>query len=313
MAVPDLTLFYMSIYGGFGYDWAGFCDGYLGLAAGVPQAGNPPYTVTDFFAFYPKWLGPVTLSPGVLNGTTTVTGVPDSSGMNPGNMIAAPGIPAATILTGVATAPIDFTGTLTAGSRIVTAVSSVAGLVVGQPISSVLAGIPGCTKIQAFDGTAMTVTLSNAATVSGVAVALVAIASTLTLSQAATTSGAVTLSVYEAPAIPLMVVQAFLNLANASLMSSRWRETWKIAMGWYIAHFLTLYEQSDGVQSSAPGAIVTTGLERGLLVSKTVDGVSGSYQSLVGLENWAAWTKTTYGTQLATMARLVGSGPAYWR
>lgn len=238
---PDLTLFYMSIYGGFGYDYCALGNAFQGLAAGIPQTGNPPFTVNDFLAMYPKFYGK----------------------------------------------PTSVGGTLTATSALVTGVASTNGVLAGQLVTG--SGIP--------NGTIVLSTTSN----------------TITLSQAVNASGSLNLSIYESQIVALAVIQLFLNLAYASLMQSRWRETWQIAMGWYIAHFLTLYVQSEGAANTTAGQIVANGLERGILVSKAVGEVSAGLQALESLGEWAAWTKTTYGTQLATFARVVGCGPIYVR
>lgn len=238
---PDLTLFYMSIYGGFGYE-NDACQAYLGLATGIPQTGNPPYTAADFLAMYPKFGG-----------------------------VALP-----------------ISATLTGGSAVVPYTGSGQGIGVGQLVSG--AGVPaGSTIVSLSPGVSFT------------------------LSNAATLSGPQTLSIYTAPPIPLAVMQVYLNLAYASLMSSRWREGWALGMALYIAHFLTLYAQSEGNSSTDPGEIAAAGLERGIAVSKSVGDVSVGLQNLAALNSWAAWGKTTYGTQLATLARVVGCGPIYVR
>lgn len=307
---PDLTQFYMLIYGGYGYSFSAGCAAYLGLAAGVPQAGNPPYTIADFLALHPKFQGPAIMTAAVLNGTTAVTGVPNSAGFQLGNLVAGTGIQGGTVLTGVTTTPIDATGDVTQGQYLVANVSTTAGMIAGQPIAG--PGIGGCTTISSVLGP-NSLMLSQPATASGTGVGLMVTSSALTLSLAATISGNVTLAVYSAPPIAPAVIQVFLNLAYASLMSSRWREAWSIAMGLYISHFLTLYLQSDVVGNNTPSQIVAAGLSRGILVSKSADGISAGLQPIAGLEAWGAWTTTTYGTQLATMARAVGAGPIYVR
>ena len=126
-------------------------------------------------------------------------------------------------------------------------------------------------------------------------------------------SGAVTLSVYEAPLVPLAVIQLYLNLAYVSLMQSRWRESWQLGMALYIAHYLTLWCQTEGNAQTTANQVVANSLQAGITVSQGADGVSQGLQLLTKLENWAAWTLTQYGVQLATLARVVGAGPAYFR
>jgi hypothetical protein len=133
----------------------------------------------------------------------------------------------------------------------------------------------------------------------------------VTLSSIPTQAGEISMQVYEVPPISLAVIQLYLNLAYASLMQSRWREQWPLAMALYIAHYLTLWEQTEGNPQTTPNQIVANSLQAGITVSQSADGVSQGLQALTKLENWGTWTLTQYGVTLATMARLVGSGPIY--
>lgn len=234
-----LDLFFMQIYGGFGYDWSAACGTFLGLATGRPQTGNPPYTISDFLAFYPQFFGPST----------------------------------------------SITGTVSAGSNVVTGVTSTADIQPGQLVGS-----------QFPSGTVVASTTSDSVTVS---------------SPASADASAVTICT--APPVPLAVIQAYLNLAYASLMSSRWRELWIIAIGWYIAHFVTLYLQSMGNVNSTPGQIAAQGLEQGITVSQSAGGVSFTQENLTGLQSWGAWAKTSFGTLLVSQAQVIGAGMIYVR
>lgn len=240
MPFPDLTLFYMSIYGGFGLDLGGLAGACTGLASGISQAGNPPYTASDFLAMYPKFFGLASLATGtVTSGSQTIT-ITDTTGIQVGQLIGGTGIPAGAMVTGV--------------------------------------------------NANVSITISTNATANGT-----------------------TVFIFEAPIVPLAIVQAYLNLANASLMSSRWREAWPIAMALYVAHYLTLYLQTDANPNPTAAQAVTTGLQRGLAVSKAVGDTSIGLEAITGLEEWGAWTLTQYGLQLISMARVVGSGPIYIR
>lgn len=306
MSFPDLSLFYMQIYGGFGFSWA--CSGFLGISSGLPQAGNPPYTISDFLNFYPQFFGAATNIAVALNGTT-IFSVGNSAGMAPGQFVQGSGIPNGTILTAVVTAPVDITGDTTEDSLAVANVSDVSELLIGQPISGM--GIAPGTFIAGLGMDSLTLSQPAGGTATGVA--LEAISSAVQISNAATVTGNVTLQVYEAPPIPLVVLQVFLNLAYASLMSSRWRETWPFAMALYIAHFADLYLQAKGNGNTSPGAIAQAGIARGILVSKSADGVSAGFQALTGLEAWGSWNLTLFGQQLITFAQVVGAGPIYVR
>src|SRR6185312_7829437 len=106
-----------------------------------------------------------------------------------GQQVTGTGIPANTMVTAVTSNPntlilsnnatasstVSVTGTVTTGSNVVTAVSSVTGVVVGLPISG--AGIPAGSTVTAIDKTdpnALTITLSSIATTTGTGVALTA-------------------------------------------------------------------------------------------------------------------------------------------
>ena len=111
------------------------------------------------------------------------------------------------------------------------------------------------------------------------------------------------------PPVPNVVLQAYITLASASLVQARWLEQWPIAMALFVAHFATLYAKSDGNPLSTVGQIAAQGISTGIQVGKSVGDVSVNYQPVTGLEDWGSWNLTSYGQQLATMAKIVGAGP----
>lgn len=69
---------------------------------------------------------------------------------------------------------------------------------------------------------------------------------TITLNNNAIASNAnFTVMAYTATPIPIGVITLYLNLAYDSLVQARWQEQWTVAMGWFIAHYCTLYARSD--------------------------------------------------------------------
>jgi hypothetical protein len=111
-----------------------------------------------------------------------------------------------------------------------------------------------------------------------------------------------------------LIMQMYLDLANVCLQESRWRSYWKIGMGWFIAHFLTLYLQSATNADSPAAQVISAGQARGLQSSKSVGDVSVSYDfstAMNDLDGWAAWKLTIFGQQLATAAKLTGKGGMY--
>lgn len=114
--------------------------------------------------------------------------------------------------------------------------------------------------------------------------------------------------------VPQSIVQMYIDLANACILEARWHSYWKVAMGWFIAHFLTLYVQGTADPNSGAAGVLKAGESRGLVASKSVGDVSVSrdYSTIAGdLDGWAAWKLTTYGQQLATIGRIVGKGGMY--
>ncbi|OOM73994.1 hypothetical protein CLPUN_42320 [Clostridium puniceum] len=111
--------------------------------------------------------------------------------------------------------------------------------------------------------------------------------------------------------VPEIIMQMYLNLADASIKESRWHTSWKIAMGWFIAHFLTLYVQGMADPNGGAAAVIKAGQARGLESSVSVGDVhvSTDYSTIAnGIDGWANWLSTSYGTQLATIGRFVGKG-----
>jgi hypothetical protein len=110
------------------------------------------------------------------------------------------------------------------------------------------------------------------------------------------------------------IVQMYIDLANASIQEARWHSYWKIAMGWFVAHFCTLYLQGTADPSSGAAAAIAAGQAMGLNSSESVGDVSVSvdYNTIAqDLEGWSAWKLTIYGQQLATIGKMVGKGGIY--
>ena len=180
------------------------------------------------------------------------------------------------------------TATLDGTSATITALNSTQNLKPGQLVTG--NGIPNGTLIVSVNATAKTAVLSNVTTASG------------TTEQ---------LTVYTSPKLPTLVMQTYLNLAAASLMQEQYFDAWQIQMADYIGHFCTLYIRRVTSADASAARVAVAGLERGITVSKSAGGVSSSMQLASGLEDWASWTKTEYGTDCATRAKSIGSA-AIW-
>ena len=113
--------------------------------------------------------------------------------------------------------------------------------------------------------------------------------------------------------VPIAVIDAYLAIANATVLQARWHEAWSVGMCNFVAHFLTLYLQSQGGDATnSVNQLLGAGVAEGLLTSKAVGDVSASYDfSGIDFPGWPGWKTTIYGRQFATMARLMAKAPTY--
>lgn len=176
--------------------------------------------------------------------------------------------------------------TLVQGSTAVQLANAIPGIATGQLITGI--GIAPGTVVQTYTQGQTEVTLSLAAT---------------------TSASSVTLNFFVAPFVPILVINLYIALASSSLVQARWLDQWYLAMGFYVAHFLTLYLRSDGDTYSSAGQVATAGLRVGITISKAAGPVSQGLELSSGLEGWGEWQSTSYGRQLATFARIIGMGP----
>lgn len=116
-----------------------------------------------------------------------------------------------------------------------------------------------------------------------------------------------------APMLPESIMQMMIDSANASVIPSRWGTDWRLAVGLFTAHLCALRIQTyaDG---STPGATAGNAANVGTVKNATMGDTSIGYDNAAtnaGTEKWGAWNLTKYGTQLATMARMIGIAGTY--
>jgi hypothetical protein len=116
-----------------------------------------------------------------------------------------------------------------------------------------------------------------------------------------------------APMLPEAMLQRFVDSANASVVPSRWGQDWRTAAGLFTAHLaaLRLQTYADG---STPAATAGNSANVGTVKTATLGDTSLSYDNAAtnaGTEKWGAWNLTKYGSQLATMARMIGIAGMY--
>ena len=114
--------------------------------------------------------------------------------------------------------------------------------------------------------------------------------------------------------VPSAILQNFIDYAHACVKKTRYKAAWIICMGFFVAHFATLYLQSAKSAGTAAEEVMAAAEARGLVTGETVDGVS--YTTDVNavnndLNGWAQWKLTQFGVQFASFARIYGKGGMY--
>lgn len=115
--------------------------------------------------------------------------------------------------------------------------------------------------------------------------------------------------------IPDEQLQYFIDMAHTVVKEARWHGMWKEGMRLYIAHHISLYLATPQDGASAV-ALTNASKVPGAVTNKAVGPVSVGYdasQATSDLTGWAAYKLTTYGTQFATLAKMLGKGGMFIR
>lgn len=105
--------------------------------------------------------------------------------------------------------------------------------------------------------------------------------------------------------VPDVMIDSWIAIALESLQYGRWKSYWKMGLGLFVAHHLTLITQGNMADS------IEAGLMKGVATSKSVTDMSISYDfGSVANEfaGWGTYPQTVYGQQLVQFARLVSKG-----
>ena len=114
--------------------------------------------------------------------------------------------------------------------------------------------------------------------------------------------------------VPGAMLQTFLDQANDSVLPSRWGSMWRYAAGLYVAHFCAMYLKTYAPGSQSAAQAAGSADQVGVVRTATMGDTSISYDNsaiTAGTEKWGTWNATKYGSQLVTMARMVGMGGMY--
>ncbi len=114
--------------------------------------------------------------------------------------------------------------------------------------------------------------------------------------------------------LPDVVLNSFLELGQACVAKQRFGKMWQLAIGLFIAHFCTLYLQNVAEPGTEAADVVNAAQAAGVVTSESADGVSYSMDTSMlsqDIAGWAAFKLTAFGSQFATIAKLVGKGGIY--
>lgn len=119
----------------------------------------------------------------------------------------------------------------------------------------------------------------------------------------------------DVPAVPDAMYASVLTMAHGAIKASRYKSAWRLCMGLFVAHFITLYlESAASGGGDGGGGVVESGKTKGNISSMSVDGVAVAFdssQTLSDLDGFAGWKSTNYGVQLATIAKMYSMGGMY--
>lgn len=112
----------------------------------------------------------------------------------------------------------------------------------------------------------------------------------------------------------LPMLEQIIQMANLSIQPDKWLESWRYAVGLYVAHYATLSLRSYAESNDDPSQAAASGALVGVVSSATLGDASVSYDTgaiTSGTEGWGDLNSTTYGQMLANRAKLVGLAGSY--
>lgn len=110
---------------------------------------------------------------------------------------------------------------------------------------------------------------------------------------------------------PETITEMTVRRASESIQPDKWLQDWRYACGLYAAHYLTLYLRNYNPSPHSAAEAAATGSVSGVVKRATLGDSSVEYDTSAVTQattEWGDLNATSYGQQLATMARLVGMG-----
>lgn len=107
----------------------------------------------------------------------------------------------------------------------------------------------------------------------------------------------------------LPMLEQIIQMANVSIQPDKWLDSWRYAVGLYVAHYATLSLRGYADSNETPQQAAASGALVGMVKSATLGDASVTYDTSAiteGTEDWGDLNSTTYGQILANRAKLIG-------
>ena len=114
--------------------------------------------------------------------------------------------------------------------------------------------------------------------------------------------------------VPAAMLAEIISMANACIQPDKWLESWRYAVGLYVAHYATLYLRTYAESSPSAAQAAASGALVGVVKSATLGDSSVAYDTSAvtkGTEDWGDLNATTYGQMLANRAKLIGAAGTF--
>lgn len=112
----------------------------------------------------------------------------------------------------------------------------------------------------------------------------------------------------------LPMLEQIIQMANVSIQPDKWLDSWRYAVGLYVAHYATLSLRGYAASNETPEQAAASGALVGVVKSATLGDASVQYDTTAltaGTEDWGDLNSTTYGQILANRAKLIGMSGTY--
>lgn len=107
----------------------------------------------------------------------------------------------------------------------------------------------------------------------------------------------------------LPMLEQIIQMSNVSIQPDKWLDSWRYAVGLYVAHYATLSLRGYAASNETPEQAAASGALVGVVKSATLGDASVQYDTTAltaGTADWGDLNSTTYGQILANRAKLVG-------